>query len=337
MERLLDIIIPMYNTPKEYITRALNSINKQKGIDFKSIGVIIIDDCSTKIKYKKSWFKQSFPKLQITYIINKENVGPGVSRQNGIDISEAKYITFLDSDDEFYGNDSLFKVFSIMNDERVNLDAIFTSFVEEVNVDGEIINYRHGNNSIHCLHALYVKKEILLKYNIRFDPKLRYHEDTYFVGLVTGVTKNSFALLDEVTYVWKWNQNSMVRSLNTKFNHFEDYIYSIFKCQQKKKDIGLDITKSYLSVYCKLYLLLASNMFDLDEYKPLKEKYISFFCEEYNNNYDMISKYSKKEIDEMIRKSIENTYRTEPWIVLKEDYDSFIKKLELKGDIKCIA
>ena len=46
MERFLDIIVPEYNCPIEYMIRLLNSVNIQKNIDFREIGVIIVNDCS---------------------------------------------------------------------------------------------------------------------------------------------------------------------------------------------------------------------------------------------------------------------------------------------------
>jgi len=327
MERSLDIIIPMYNTPKEYITRALNSINKQKGIDFKSIGVIIIDDCSTKIKYKKSWFKQSFPKLQITYIINKENVGAGVSRQNGIDISEAKYITFLDSDDEFYGNDIFPKVFSVF--EQFVVDKIFSKVNEETIIDGVFYNVVHDFNSLDSLHGLFVRRQFLIDNNIRFDDKLRIHEDFYFVRLLNGFAADSRAFIDQITYNWKWNSNSLMRSQKERYNHLEDEIYAIFKTNEIFENAGVDYLSQYISGMCTLYLLLASNLFDFEEYKQLKPRYLDLFLKYYNK--DKFNMFGLDKLNERIKKKYDDLFRCYPWMIIKEDFNSFLKNNKLEA------
>jgi len=327
MERLLDIIIPMYNTPKEYITRALNSINKQKGIDFKSIGVIIIDDCSSKIKYKKSWFKQSFPKLQITYIINKENVGPGVSRQNGIDISEAKYITFLDSDDEFYGFDSFSKVLSIFNE--YDIDKITTKVNEEIIVNNSLCNISHDPVTLNSLHGLFVRRQFLIDNNIRFDDKLRIHEDFYFVRLLNGFAADSRAFIDQITYNWKWNSNSLMRSQKERYNHLEDEIYAIFKTNEIFENAGVDYLSQYISGMCTLYLLLASNLFDFEEYKQLKPRYLDLFLKYYNK--DKFNMFGLDKLNERIKKKYDDLFRCYPWMIIKEDFNSFLKNNKLEA------
>jgi len=325
MANILDIIIPMYNTPKEYITRALNSINKQKGIDFKSIGVIIIDDCSTKIKYKKSWFKQSFPKLQITYIINKENVGPGVSRQNGIDISEAKYITFLDSDDEFIGFDSINNILSCL--EEYNLSKLSTAVNEEVFNGKETINLKHDNTSLQSLHALYLNREFLLKYNIRFDNKLRRYEDLFYICLVNSFSGENQAFVDEITYNWKWNSNSLMRDSKQIYPDLDDQIYAFTKAHEILDKNNIDYKKSFISDMTLLYLIINSNILDLEEYKNNKEKYINEFKKEYLLHKEWFESVDKEILNNCINKNLNSLLNSYPWLNIRSSFEDFIEKI----------
>ena len=97
MNKFLDIIIPEYNCNLEYVKALLNSINIQKNIDFKEIGIIYVNDKSDKL-LNESIFNE-YPNLDITYLKREENGGQGNARQTGLDYSKAEYVTFIDQDD----------------------------------------------------------------------------------------------------------------------------------------------------------------------------------------------------------------------------------------------
>ena len=118
MERFLDIIIPEYDCKEEFMKRLLQSISRQINVDFNEIGIIIVNDKS-KNKLRKGLFK-NFPKLNIEYFIKDVNEGVGMTRQYGLDRSTAQYVTFVDQDDELYGNDSLFQVISHLKNTSID-------------------------------------------------------------------------------------------------------------------------------------------------------------------------------------------------------------------------
>ena len=93
---MLDIIIPTYKNKPELI-RTLQSINKSL---LPLINVTIIDDCSN-IYYNDIF--EAFPFIQIFY--NEKNIGPGLSRQKGIDITYEPYLMFIDTGDYFLSDD----------------------------------------------------------------------------------------------------------------------------------------------------------------------------------------------------------------------------------------
>ena len=65
MKHFLDIIIPEYNCKINDMKALLESIKRQKFVDLKEIGVIIVNDASSN-KLKKSLFR-SYPQLNIEY------------------------------------------------------------------------------------------------------------------------------------------------------------------------------------------------------------------------------------------------------------------------------
>ena len=96
---MLDIIIPTYND-KDRLIRSLRSITPIFCKD--KIHVTIVDDGSDdpdfSIIENMNW---DFD-LQILYL--KENRGPGIARQYGIDHTTHDYITFIDAGDTFREN-----------------------------------------------------------------------------------------------------------------------------------------------------------------------------------------------------------------------------------------
>ena len=91
---LISIIIPYYRK-KKYIKKTLVSVLNQT---YKNIEIIIIYDDQSKddLRYLKTIIADN---SKIKIIDNKENIGPGFSRNKGIRISRGEYIAFIDSDD----------------------------------------------------------------------------------------------------------------------------------------------------------------------------------------------------------------------------------------------
>lgn len=91
---LISIIVPVYNTPAEYLRRCIDSIKKQT---FQDLEVIIIDDGS------EQWCSELLDticsSLRNVRVIHKPNEGVSASRNLGIELSESEYVTFVDSDD----------------------------------------------------------------------------------------------------------------------------------------------------------------------------------------------------------------------------------------------
>ena len=109
---LVSIIIP-YFKKKNYIQQTLNSILKQKYKNFEILIVYDDEDQSDLPFLKKIKRKDKRIKL----IINKRNIGAGMSRNKAIKISKGKYVAFLDADDLWHP-DKLKKQLSYMKKKR---------------------------------------------------------------------------------------------------------------------------------------------------------------------------------------------------------------------------
>lgn len=93
MEKLISIIIPLYNRFSN-TDRAISSVLEQS---YKKWELFVIDDASAK-QYKLAKTCGDYSQ-NITIIRNEKNLGPGLSRQKGLDQANGDYICFLDSDD----------------------------------------------------------------------------------------------------------------------------------------------------------------------------------------------------------------------------------------------
>ena len=97
---VVSVIIPIYNR-FNVLNATLNSLYIQ---NFTSFEIIIVDDKSEEYFSSSEtslFWKAKFSERGINYkvIRNIDNLGSGLSRQNGLLISMGNYVAFLDSDD----------------------------------------------------------------------------------------------------------------------------------------------------------------------------------------------------------------------------------------------
>lgn len=129
---MIDIIMPVYNTPIDDLKRCLSSIERQTFKDYK---VYIIDDGSLD---EVRNFLDEYVRDKENFIV-KHVVNGGVSRARniGIDSSNSLYLTFVDSDDTLEDN-FLEEAFSLIKDN--DLDLVIGGYNEIKN--GEVVKVR---------------------------------------------------------------------------------------------------------------------------------------------------------------------------------------------------
>ena len=94
MNPKVSVIIPVWN-PGDGIRRCVASLRGQTLID---IEMLFVDDCGSDgaMDVVRTAAAED-PRIRI--ITNTENVGPGISRNAGIDIARGEYLSFVDADD----------------------------------------------------------------------------------------------------------------------------------------------------------------------------------------------------------------------------------------------
>ena len=100
----VSVILPVYNREK-YLKRAIDSLISQDFVDWELIAINDgSDDNSLNL------LNGYRGKIKRFKIIEQENHGLPYSRNKGIKASGGKYITFLDSDDEYGGHHLLKRI-----------------------------------------------------------------------------------------------------------------------------------------------------------------------------------------------------------------------------------
>ncbi len=89
----ISVIVPVYNCEK-YLEKCINSILSQT---FDDLELILINDGSSDNSGKIcDEFKEKDSRVKI---VHQKNMGVSVARNVGLDVSEGKYIGFIDGDD----------------------------------------------------------------------------------------------------------------------------------------------------------------------------------------------------------------------------------------------
>lgn len=263
---MIDIIIPVYNTPIEDLNRCLESIVNQTYKDYK---VYIIDDGSNELTKE---FLDNYIKDKNNFIVaHIDNQGVSNARNLGIDISNSKYITFVDADDTIEKN-FLGEAYGLI--EKNNLDIIIGGYneikekvivktrlsskglhiYEESNIDNfmeKLLTSKTNDNNkelADCptgrIYTRLFKRDSIG--NLRFDVNVHMSEDTLFMIDYTNQV-NRIGVIDKVWYNYYINEYSISNGTKKEkmINNIDVFIKKIEKrmeCESKE-----NIKKAYLS------------------------------------------------------------------------------------------
>lgn len=168
---MIDIIMPVYNTPIDDLKRCLSSIERQTFKDYK---VYIIDDGS--LDDVRSFLDEYVRDKDEVIVKHVVNGGVSRARNIGIDSSNSLYLTFVDSDDTLEDN-FLEEAFSLIKDN--DLDLVIGGYNEIKN--GEVVKVRKCDDGFY----IYDKSNLDLVMDKLLSGKLR--EDNKNIGsLPTG-------------------------------------------------------------------------------------------------------------------------------------------------------
>lgn len=202
----LQILIPQYKETDEVIKPLLDSLAIQQNVDLKNdLGVIIVNDGSDV--FLSDELLNSYP-FKIEYCKN-EHLGVSATRQKAFDLSTADYVMFCDADDMFFNACGLWMIFREM--DNGGFDSLVSVFVEETRhpETKEILYTNHEMDST-FVHGKVHKRQYLIDNNIKWNPNLTIHEDSFF-NIQCQKLSTNVKYCQVPFYLWKWRDDSVCR------------------------------------------------------------------------------------------------------------------------------
>lgn len=185
---MVSVIIPAYNAEK-YIDKCLISVLQQT---YKDMEIIVVNDGSTDST--ESIVKKYCDEKQNIRLFSQKNQGVSAARNQGIANANGEFLFFIDADDyvdndllkelvneaDLYNSDLICGEIIDNNSSEIarkafsSDEAFFCSTKEEV---GQILFFVRMGSAVGKLY----RKELIDKYNIKFEEGVNLAEDFLFV------------------------------------------------------------------------------------------------------------------------------------------------------------
>jgi glycosyltransferase involved in cell wall biosynthesis len=227
---LVSVIVPTYKRPDNLIV-AIESLLEQS---YKKIEIIVVNDTGHDTSYTEEYQTKLAPFLdKITYIELPVNIGGAAARNVGIEKAKGKYVSFLDDDDK-YLKDRITNGVKVLNQyQSKDVWGCYCSYENREsksknlsfpsgNLTYDILNLNYSEFSLNTDTVL-IKKQFLTKHNIRFDSKLRRHQDLdlflklFKNGIVIGYESIDVLIRPEETLIGNWLNNEIMHATKRRF------------------------------------------------------------------------------------------------------------------------
>ena len=253
----VSIIIPVYNTQKEYLKECIESIVLQT---YKNIEIFLIDDGScVEIAEYLNTFQERY---NIVRVVHKRNEGVAIARNTGLEMASGDWIMFVDSDD-IIPRESVEKLMKkntsdiILGktcfqwyDSRKIGDNEFDSLIKETDVNKlkrmlirNILLCKCESSSTTAIWSKIYSKKFLVENHIKFEKDLSLGEDAIF-NLNAYSAAKDITFIDNVVYEYRINQDSVTQKYSPKISKDVDNLVMVL--DEKIKD---SIVREYQSEY----------------------------------------------------------------------------------------
>ena len=250
------VIIPTFGNPKFLCDSIISVLNQT----FTDLELIIVDDNNPDTESRKDTEELVNRLMQqdsrVRYLKHMKNMNGAVARNTGFAVAQGKYISFLDSDDE-YMPDRLQKCFDVMENASDNIAGVYTGC--EFRRGGKVYhiekNVKPGNFLVDTLACkfmfctgsnIFVRKSVIDELN-GFDGAFLRHQDYEF--LVRVFEKYDLASLQEPLVI-KNNENfnlpNLEKQVAIKSQYLDKFKYIIDSLPQK--DVNYIMHGNYINV-----------------------------------------------------------------------------------------
>lgn len=216
MEKLVSVIVPVYNT-EEYLAACIDSVINQT---YPSFELILVNDGSTD--GSDSICRAYAAKDERIVVLSQENAGVSAARNKAMDIAKGEYIVFLDSDDTL-ANDALQQFVHCAQTSEADIvlcgivfdHAIYRKYYHPYNAErtflgSEALRAYLAEQRIQTVVCAKMYAADLMK-DIRF-PIGQIREDEYVMPEILGRAQK-VVYIDQCLYVQRMRMGSIERSV----------------------------------------------------------------------------------------------------------------------------
>lgn len=281
-EPKISVVVPVYNAEK-YIDRCIQSITGQI---YNNWELILVNDGSTddSLNILNKWCSTD----SRIVVINQENSGPGIARNNGVKNASGEFVVFVDSDDYLD-----LRYFSLLRNHMNNSDVVFID-VLQVDSNGILLrkekmsSYKKWDNE-RILRAQMTgkipwggvrkvaRRQMLIDKNIQYTNHKIGEEALYSMKLLLAATNISF--LDECPvyyYVNHVGSQSKIK-MDDPWGGVVDVVRNYLISQSLIGKYGntvnaFSITATIISLDC-----IVKNHKDKNEIKQLVNNRVSYY------------------------------------------------------------
>ncbi len=217
----VSVIIPVYN-PGIGIEKCLQSLKDQTLHD---IEILFIDDCCTDDSVTK--IKEAAASDERMRIFrNSKNMGPGYSRNVGIEAASGQYLSFMDPDD-YIADDFLELLYNKSKDGEPD---IIKGEVLRVDFNGQIIKpvislndrIRKGLQNNRKLYTIFIhshctalyRRDFIISHQIRYGLSRNGEDNTFLLQACYNISEIQFE--DRAFYYYVSRKESSVNNLSVK-------------------------------------------------------------------------------------------------------------------------
>lgn len=276
---LVSVIVPVYNMER-YLHQCLDSLLTQT---LSNIEIICVDDCSTDSSLA-ILHEYENRDSRIKVVTSVENGKQGTAKNQGIRLSQAEYIGFVDSDDWVSGTMYAELYAEVMEN---GADIAVGDYVEyrgegnikTVRTSGKRVLYpKDRNDGMEILHgssmrlvASLFKKSLFLENQLYFSENLFYEDNAIAQALYLSAGK--IAKTGLPCYFYRCDNMSTTRSMNNY--RFFDRMETSKQYLQNMKRLGFYDRYQKECDACFFYLFYeATIMGALFHFDPPEKRYI---------------------------------------------------------------
>ena len=243
----VSVVVPVWN-PGPGISRCIESLRSQT---LEDIELLFVDDCGTDGAMDKvRRAAEADPRILI--IENGENIGPGPSRNRGIEAAKGEYLSFVDPDD-YAASDFYEKLYE--KAKAGSLDIAKGTTVYELE-DGAVFhcdlnlnqNIRVGLKNGKPLFNIFTyehqsaiyRRDLLIANDIRYGTSRRSQDLTFLLAVCLHADR--FALVEEAQYHFCERGDSAMHTLNAgmlmaKADAFREQVGVILSSDAARDDV----------------------------------------------------------------------------------------------------